>query len=121
MAGDTIQIGARAFYKSTGPKDNKSVTPEDMVASLLHAFGGEAMSNSSHASRQADQLSPFGNVNGADYQRLKEKDPDQNQQDKPKAYLNFVLFDDQFNLVEENSGVRQVKGQPDELQTLAVD
>ena len=121
MAGDTIQIGARAFYKSTGPKNNKSVSPEDMVAGLLQAFGGEAASNSTHASRVADQVSPFGNFNSNDYQRLKEKDANQNQQDKPKAYLNFVLFDDQFNLVEENSGVRQVKGEPDELQTLAVD
>jgi hypothetical protein len=70
---------------------------------------------------QADRISPFSNFNGNDYQHLKEKDPNQNQQDNPKAYLNFVLFDDQFNLVEENSGVRQVKGEPDQLQTLAVD
>lgn len=121
MAGDTVQIGARAFYKSTGPKDNKAVTPEDMVASLVQAFGGESISRSSHAAGQVDPVAPFGNFNGNNYQRLKEKDPDQNRADKPKAYLNFVLFDDQFNLVEENSGVRQVKGEPDELQTLAVD
>src|SRR5690606_38221172 len=122
MAGDTIQIGARAFYKSTGPKDNKSVTPEDMVASLLQAFGGENSGNASHTARQAEQLSPFRNFNSNDYQRLKEKDPNnQGPPDKPRAYLNFVLFDDQFNLVEANSGVRQVKATPDELQTLAVD
>ncbi|WP_343898889.1 RHS repeat-associated core domain-containing protein, partial [Chitinophaga japonensis] len=122
MAGDTIQVGARAFYKSTGPKDNKSVTPEDMVASLLQAFGGENTGNASHAARQAEQLSPFRNLSGNDYQRLKEKDPDnKGPQDKPRAYLNFVLFDDQFNLVEENSGVRQVKATPDELQTLVVE
>jgi len=121
MAGDTIQIGARAFYKSNGPKDNKSVSPEDMVAGLLQAFGGGISGDASHGNRQVDRVLPFGNFNGSDYQRLKERDADQNQQDKPKAYLNFVLFDDQFNLVEENSGVRQVKGEPDELQTLTVD
>jgi len=121
MAGDTIQIGARAFYKSNGPKDKKSISPEDMVAGLLQAFGGAARGDATHGSGQADRVLPFGNFNGSDYQRLKERDADQNQQDKPKAYLNFVLFDDQFNFVEENSGVRQVKGEPDELQTLAVD
>jgi len=121
MAGDTIQIGARAFYKSNGPKDKKSISPEDMVAGLLQAFGGAAGGDATHGNGQADKVLPFGNFNGSDYQRLKERDADQNQQDKPKAYLNFVLFDDQFNLVEENSGVRQVKGEPDELQTLAVD
>src|SRR5690606_20866347 len=115
MAGDTIQVGARAFYKSTGPTDNKSVTPEDMVASLLQAFGGERTGNASHAARQAEQLSPFRNFNSNDYQRLKEKDP--NNQGLPeigRAHVNFVLFDDQFNLVEANSGVRQVKATPDE-------
>ncbi|WP_298739586.1 DUF6443 domain-containing protein, partial [uncultured Chitinophaga sp.] len=121
MAGDTIQIGARAFYKSTGPKNNKGVSPEDMVASLVQAFGGSSSAGSSHGTGHAETLSPFRQLNGNDYLRLKERDADQYQQDKPKAYLNFVLFDDQFNLVEENSGVRQVKGEPDELQTLAVD
>ncbi|WP_298731628.1 DUF6443 domain-containing protein [uncultured Chitinophaga sp.] len=122
MAGDTIQIGAKVFYKSTGPKDTKSVAPEDMIASLLQAFGGEKAGNASHAARQEEQLSPFRNFNWNDYQRLKEKDPNnQGAQNNPRAYLNFVLFDDQFNLVEENSGVRQVKAMPDELQTLAVD
>ena len=121
MAGDTLQIGARAFYKSVGPKNNKTATPEDMVAGLLQAFGGESLSGSSHASRQSGGLSPFGNFKANDYQRLKERDPDQNQQDRPKAYISFVLFDDQFNLVDENSGVRQVKNEPDQLQTLSVD
>ncbi len=121
MAGDTIQIGAKAFYKSTGPKDDKPANPEDMVASLLNAFGGNAVLDAAHGAHQAESLSPFRNFNSNDYQRLKGKDPDQNQQDKPKAYLNFALFDDQFNLVEDNSGVRQVKGEPDQLQTLGVD
>lgn len=121
MTGDTIQIGARAFYKSIGPKNKGSVTPEDMVAGLLQAFNGGQASGSTHTIRQVGTTMPLGNFTGNDYQRLKERDPDQNRPDKPKAYLNFVLFDDQFNLVEENSGVRQVKGLPDELQTLAVD
>nr|WP_295871554.1 RHS repeat-associated core domain-containing protein [uncultured Chitinophaga sp.] len=35
--------------------------------------------------------------------------------------MSFVLFGEQFKLVEGNSGVRQVKASPDELQNLAVD
>lgn len=121
MAGDTVQIGAKAFYKSTGPKDNRSVSPEDMIAGLVQAFGGETAGNGSHGA-QARRISPFtGNFKGNDYQRLKERSPDQHQQNRPRAYLNYVLFDEQFNLVEDNSGVRQVKAAPDELQTLAVD
>ncbi|MRG44838.1 hypothetical protein GFS24_06915 [Chitinophaga sp. SYP-B3965] len=59
---------------------------------------------------------------GNEYQRLKEKEPGSGQNpDRPKAYLNFVLFDDDLKLVEENSGVKQVKAEPDQLQTLAQD
>jgi RHS repeat-associated protein len=121
MGGDTVQIGVRSFYKSTGPAGDKSATPEDMVASLIQAFAGNASEEGAHGANRASRTSPLGNFTGNDYQRLKEKGADQRQAGNPRAYLNFVLFDDQFNLVEDNSGVKQVKGTPDELQTLAVD
>jgi hypothetical protein len=70
MAGDTVQIGARAFYKSTGPKNNKAATPEDMVASLLQAFGGTGSPDWPHAARQAGNLSSYRNFNSNDYQRV---------------------------------------------------
>ncbi|MCF6407314.1 hypothetical protein L3C95_30750 [Chitinophaga filiformis] len=123
MAGDTVQISARAFYKSQGPTDNNSKAPvEDMVAGLVQAFGGTATGNGSHASEAIANNTPFNaefyNIN---YQRLKEKNNDNGQSNRPKAYLNFVLFDDDFKLVEGNSGVRQVKESPDELQELEVE
>ncbi|NLU92203.1 RHS repeat-associated core domain-containing protein [Chitinophaga sp. Ak27] len=125
MAGDTIQLSAKAFYKSNGPKDGKSamVTAENMVTDLMEAFGGNAgQNNGAHGEAASDQLTPFNsNFYNNDYRRLKEKEPDQLNSDRPKAYLNFVLFDDEFKLVEENSGVKQVKATPDELQTLGQD
>ncbi len=45
----------------------------------------------------------------------------QNLADKPKAYITFAAFDDQFKLMDDNSGSRQVKGTPDVLQTLGAD
>lgn len=123
MAGDTLQIGAKAFYKSQGPQEtDKPVPVDDMLASLVQAFGGSASRSNTHSAAGASSTSPFdNNFTSSDYQRLKQKDPDQQRPDKPKAYLNFVLFDDQFNLVAENSGVKQVQGEPDQLQTLAKD
>ena len=125
MAGDTIQLTAKAFYKSNGPKEGKSAvaTAENMVADLVQAFGGNAgQNNGAHGETASDQLTPFNsNFYNNDYRRLKEKEPDQPNADRPKAYLNFVLFDDEFKLVEENSGVKQVKATPDELQTLGQD
>ncbi|MGO4291516.1 DUF6443 domain-containing protein [Chitinophaga sp. RAB17] len=124
MAGDTVQIGAKAFYKSGGPKEGKSSasTAENMLADLVRAFNGSNGDAGVHGSAGVDQQTPFNsNFYNNDYQRLKDKEPDQLNADRPKAYLNFVLFDDQFNLVDENSGVKQVKAEPDQLQTLGQD
>ncbi|SKA41221.1 RHS repeat-associated core domain-containing protein [Chitinophaga eiseniae] len=122
MAGDTIQVNARAFYKSQGPvTQNAPPPPEDMVAGLVQAFGGQAEGGSQHGFAAGNNSTPFNtNFYNNQYQRLKEKSPDQ-PDSKPKAYLNFVLFDDQFKLVDQNSGVKQVSGEADQLQTLGTD
>ncbi|WP_331962329.1 DUF6443 domain-containing protein, partial [Chitinophaga sp.] len=124
MAGDTIQLSAKAFYKSGGPKEKNSFasSAENMVADLIQAFNGGAGDNGAHGAGETGLLTPFNsNFYNNDYRRLKEKEPEQPNADRPKAYLNFVLFDEQFKLVDENSGVKQVKAAPDELQTLAQD
>ncbi|ACU61681.1 hypothetical protein Cpin_4225 [Chitinophaga pinensis DSM 2588] len=123
MVGDTVQINARAFYKSEGPTDNGNQAPiEDMVSGLVQAFGGGTSEGSSHAATDISNGTPFTNdfYENA-YQRLKEKNSDNGYSDRPKSYLNFVLFDDDFKLVEDNSGVRQVKSSPDELQEIGVE
>jgi RHS repeat-associated protein len=123
MAGDTIRIGARAFYKSQGPVNNKKLVPaEDMVTALVQAFGnGGNADPGAHASRSTNNTPFTSDFYNNQYQHLKEKDKQGNLTGRPKAYLNFVLFDEQFNLVEENSGVKRVKAEPDRLQTLAQD
>jgi hypothetical protein len=125
MAGDTISIGARAFYKSLATKQNKSLLPaSDMANALISAFGGSLGSGGDKVpTGQPGARSPFNEqfVNNQ-YQRLRERESGNRLNDnRPRAYLNFALFDDQFNLVEENSGVKQVQAQPDQLQTLAHD
>ncbi|NML37460.1 hypothetical protein HHL17_09675 [Chitinophaga sp. G-6-1-13] len=123
MAGDTIQVSSKAFYKSTGPanKNNTAVPAENMVADLIAAFSGDISADATHGSSAPVDITPFNtNFYNNEYRQLKEKNPDQ-QQGKPKAYLNYVLFDDEFKMVEENSGVKQVKAEPDQLQTLSQD
>ncbi|NML40136.1 hypothetical protein HHL17_23255, partial [Chitinophaga sp. G-6-1-13] len=123
MAGDTIQLSSKAFYKSNGPvnKNSPAVPAENMVADLINAFAGTTSADVTHGSAAPVNNTPFNtNFYNNDYRQLKEKNPDQ-QPGKPKAYLNYVLFDDQFKMVNENSGVKQVKAEPDELQTLLQD
>jgi RHS repeat-associated protein len=117
IAGDSIQLGAKAFYKSTAA--NTASTPvSSMLAALLQSFSGAGISDGAHYATGSN--SPLvTSFTSTSYDQLKQKDPSQNLTDKPKAYLNYVLFDDQFKLVDENSGVRQVQGSPDALQTLS--
>ncbi|SHK78875.1 RHS repeat-associated core domain-containing protein [Chitinophaga jiangningensis] len=118
MAGDTVKMGTKAFYKSTvGQKKNAS--KEEILSSLLNAFG-ESTGNGGHGS-VATNRSPASNLTGNDLRKLAEKNPDQEAADKPRAYLNYVLFDDQYKLVDQSSGLKQVAATPDELQTLATD
>lgn len=119
MAGDTIQMGVKAFYKSTGTSTS-STTSSNMLTALLQAFSGGSLSDGTHNATAA--ASPIStNFSSMDYDALKQKDPSQNLTDKPKSYLNYALFDDRFSIVTENSGVRQVQGSPDQLQTLGTD
>jgi RHS repeat-associated protein len=119
MAGDTIQVGVKAFYKSTAA-NNPAVTSSTMFSALLQTFVGNTVSSGTHTATTASDPINLG-LGATGYESLKQKDPLQNLSNKPKAYLNFALFDDQFNLVDDNSGVRQVQGSPDAMQVLSVD
>ncbi len=122
MAGDTVQISAKAFYKSQGLQEsNKKIPAEDMLVSLVHAFTGDNSETGVHTAGIQENSTPFNeNFINNDYQRLKEKNSDDLPTVRPKAYLNYVLFDNDFKMVENNSGVRQVKEAPDKLQELVV-
>ncbi|SKA47075.1 hypothetical protein SAMN04488128_10892 [Chitinophaga eiseniae] len=60
MAGDTIQIGVKAFYKSQAPADKNTPPPvEDMIASLALAFQGTATGQGQHGFDAANNTTPF--------------------------------------------------------------
>lgn len=119
MAGDTIQLGVKAFYKSIG-NNTSNVTTSSILAALIQVLSGSSLPNREHGIMDAGAAIQT-TFTSSEYDELKNKNPDENLSEKPKAYLNYVLFDNMFNMVEENSGVKQVQGDPDELQTLAVD
>ncbi|WP_436488821.1 DUF6443 domain-containing protein [Chitinophaga sp. ARDCPP14] len=119
MAGDSIQLGSKAFYKSAAASTSNT-TVANMLAALLQAFAtGTGPSDGAHGNGTGTGSPIASNFTSANYQAIRDKDPSQNVATLPKAYLAYVLFDDQMNMVDENSGVRQVQGSPDQLQTLA--
>lgn len=122
MAGDTIQIGVNAFYKSNHAEPKPESPVNSILSDLINVFNGHSTNGAAHGVTENSLVGPFNNrFSNMDYQRLKDKENDGIQQDRPKAYLSYVLFDDQFKLVDNNSGMKQVKAEPDQVQTLARD
>lgn len=117
MAGDSITISVKALYKNAGA-NTSAVTSSSMVTSILSSFTGSGSTDGVHSGSGAG--SPINNFTASIYDNLKNKDTGQNLTLKPKAYLTYATFDDQFNLVDENSGVRQVQGIVDSLSPLVV-
>lgn len=122
MAGDTIQAAVRAYYKQqVTPQNNAGLPAEQMLAGLLQAFAAPALQT---AAVHSGALSPDARLTGPgltanDLQQLKNNNPQQSKEDKPKAYLNYVFFDNQFKFVGDGSGVKQVDGDPGQLETLS--
>jgi len=100
MAGDTISIAANAFYKSVTPQEQSAVNIEtDIVPALLNALGGAASQNALKGSEITSSPITADFYNNA-YQRLRKRDNGDHNTDRPKAHLDFVMFDEKFNLEE---------------------
>lgn len=118
MAGDTIQIGTTVAYNSTAANTSNS-TADQLAAAILQAFSGGTLSDGVHAGIGSN--SPIqSQFTGNTYNALKNSDASNNVSNKPKAYLNYVMFDDQFNMVSENSGIRQPQNGPGVINQLTV-
>jgi RHS repeat-associated protein len=109
MAGDTINIRANSWYRQNGTSPG---TPSGPLASLLVGLaGGVVGTDPGHfllsPLQQTGVLDPginsFLSTVNTDYA---------SHNTKPKAYLNWVLFDEQFHYVagggNTNSGFQQV-------------
>ncbi|MCF6404451.1 DUF6443 domain-containing protein [Chitinophaga filiformis] len=117
MAGDSITISSKAYYQSTSATSSVN-TAQAIVSSFLSAMSNVSLVEGIHEATGIN--SPLSVFDGSLYSSVKNLDPNQNQATQPKAYLNFVMFDDQFNMVAENSGVRQVQGSTGQLISLVV-
>jgi RHS repeat-associated protein len=102
MAGDKVQISTYAFY-------NTAVQPPpggvDLTSELLSLLSSGVVNNSAGKITSTSAVSTAVNPGVTNF--LTNNRPYDNA--KPKAYLNWILFDNQFNYVASNSGVQQAQ------------
>jgi RHS repeat-associated protein len=105
MAGDKFNVKVSSWYKTNGAPINNPTTPilQDLISGFLGGVGGAI--SSSHGTTTTTQIQNSGvltpNINN--FLSTQVNDPT-----RPKAYLNWILFDEQFNFVSSSSGAEQV-------------
>jgi RHS repeat-associated protein len=103
MAGDQVQMSTYAYYTSPVQAPPSG---ENLLNSILPLLAGGVIGNSQGHLLSGDMTSLSNTLNPNVVQFLNNRSYDST---RPKAYLNWILFDDQFNYVASNSGVQQVQ------------
>jgi RHS repeat-associated protein len=115
MSGDKVNIRASSWYKLNGASPGTPVNPAtDLLTALATGISGIASTGGKFSLAQLQQpglLTP-----GIGDMLTRQTNDYASNSAKPKAYLNWLLFDDQFKLVDSSSGFEQV-GADNELRT----
>ncbi len=120
MAGDKVDIGVKAWVpKAATAPDTKNLKPADLLSGLLSALSISGAGLSGGKATPAELQVVNGNMSNGINNFLNSHN-DIILPNPPRAYLNWVLFDEQFNFVPAGSGFIRVGYYEDRrLQTLA--
>jgi len=114
MSGDKVNILAKSFYKTGGTANEGGNPLTDILTSLATGIIGVAgESKGTLAALSNGTTSPLLGALGSF-----RSGNNPSQASKPKAYLNWILLDEQFNYVAASSGAQSVQG-ADALNTLS--
>ncbi|HEY4062743.1 MAG TPA: RHS repeat-associated core domain-containing protein, partial [Puia sp.] len=106
MAGDQFSIRASSWYKLNGTSPGAPVNPlPDLLGALISGIGGLPGGHPTPAVLQANSTPLSSNIT-----EFLSDTGSAIMQTKPHAFINWVLFDNQFNYVAASSGFDQVGG-----------
>jgi RHS repeat-associated protein len=109
MAGDSFNLTVNSWYKTNGASPN---TPTSPLSDLLSALAsGIAGTGGAHGATSTE-ITSSGILTSGVTSFLSSQSPISG---RPKAYVNWILFDEQFNYVSSTSGFEQVG--PDDTYT----
>lgn len=103
MAGDQFNVRVNSFYQITGGIGSPVNPLYDLIPAITNSVGSISQSHNGPTILQLESnntlppgISGFLSTQGS-YDNT-----------RPKAFLNWILFDEQFNFVEESSDFEQV-------------
>lgn len=120
MAGDQLNLHAYGYYEE---QDSNSLSmyaaPEAMLSSLLgtltgaNTLNGGGEGGGSISSQTIDNL-----LNSANYSAYESLKQDATDPAYPRAYLNYLVFDEGMNLLPDESVVMQLRGAANDWQPM---
>ncbi len=111
MTGDVVDIFGKSYYHVNGPIDN-TYTLSSILTSFINVFAGTSAVANSGKNVTGTLLNNSSGTTGplnTWFQNMPSSTT------KPKAYINWILFDEQFRPVDGSSGFSAVSDNSDEL------
>jgi RHS repeat-associated protein len=124
-AGDVLNLGVKSFYQSSGSNYNHNTLATTALSQLLTALLSPMALSGTTLAKATDGVNTQAFGNSTNYQTMMGSLPLSNYNSSPsntpKAYLVWLLFDNEFNLIKtgNSSGMLQVPTGADQLKTLA--
>jgi len=119
MAGDTLEISAKAFYNMDNSFPGASVNVVPIVGAVLAGMYNP-LSTVGEYSQLANNLGTTAS-NSTILSNLPGNDDNQNKTVQPQSGINFVLYNGNFDVIEENTGYLPVDDKINAIQVLATD
>ena len=116
MAGDTVNIFGKSYYHlNSGQTPNNGYPVTNALLSFLNAFTGTGAIVGTHAGVTGTTLNSSPLTTNGLTTWLNDSVP--TVAGRPKAYINWILFDDHFQPVSSSSGFSSVNSSPDIVNT----
>jgi len=112
MAGDHLVMGVKTWYKADNSQPDAPIDPfQDLLTALL--TGVTSAATPAHGAINITDLENTGLLQQAATRFLQEQAPDVG---RPKAYLNWILLDEQFNIATDDNNSISSNGYSGALQ-----
>lgn len=110
MPGDVFNLSATSYQDAISTQAN--VNPNDLANSIFSTLAGGGLINGTPVAEMPEKMQIIQNTVGNPsfatlYANMLQSNYDEK---RPAAYLNYITFDENFNLMTDNSGVVQASG-----------